>query len=503
MDEEFFSPTYILKDGKRSFKAYMLGDWILGKREQMIFSPIDGNIIGTVPRLTYAEVEPYIRELYEKGKWKIRNTPGYKRIEYLEKMADLIEKYREDFAESLVIGGGKTKAQALGEVNASIDRLRKAVLDIRKIYGEYVPGDWDPSTIETEGIIRKEPYGIVLAISPFNYPLFDTVAKFTYSAVAGNAVIIKPPSQVPIPSIMFARVVEASGFPKESFMVATVPGDEMDDIVSDPRIEVISLTGSSITGKKVLKAGGIKKYMMELGGGDPAIVFEDAEIAEASKLIATGIFSYAGQRCDAIKLIIAQSSIIDELKRNIVNVLSMVKVGDPRNPSTDMGPLISREAVDEMINGIRDALEKGGKLLYGGRVIEGNYVEPTLIEVEDKSALNEMSLYRDEIFAPVAMILSFETEEEAIKLANGRRFGLDASIFAKDLNKIRKTLRYLEYGAIYINDIPRHGIGYYPYGGRKESGIGRESIAYSIEEVMATKAIIYNYRGKKVFEYNI
>jgi glyceraldehyde-3-phosphate dehydrogenase [NAD(P)+] len=377
------------------------------------------------------------------------------------------------------------------------------VLDIRKIYGEYVPGDWDPSTIETEGIIRKEPYGIVLAISPFNYPLFDTVAKFTYSAVAGNAVIIKPPSQVPIPSIMFARVVEASGFPKESFMVATVPGEEMDDIVSDPRIEVISLTGSSITGKKVLKAGGIKKYMMELGGGDPAIVFEDAEIAEASKLIATGIFSYAGQRCDAIKLIIAQSSIIDELKRNIVNVLSMVKVGDPRNPSTDMGPLISRKAVDEMINGIRDALEKGGKLLYGGRVIEGNYVEPTLIEVEDKSALNEMSLYRDEIFAPVAIILSFKTEEEAIKLANGRRFGLDASIFAKDLNKIRKTLRYLEYGAIYINDIPRHGIGYYPYGGRKESGIGRESIAYSIEEVMATKAIIYNYRGKRVFEYNV
>jgi glyceraldehyde-3-phosphate dehydrogenase [NAD(P)+] len=503
LSRDFFSTIYEESDQGKRYKSYALGKWILGKTEQKIYSPIDNSLIGTVPRLSYSDIEPFIKELHESGKWKIRNTPGYRRIEFLEKMADLIEEYREEFIESLIIGAGKTRDQANGEVNASINRLRRAELDLRKIYGDYIPGDWDQTTLETESLVRKEPYGIVLAISPFNYPLFDTVAKFTYSAIAGNAVIIKPPTQVPIPSIMFARIAESSGFPKESLMVVTVPGSEMDGVVSDPRIGVVSLTGSSETGKKVLRAGGIKRYIMELGGGDPAIVLSDADISEASRLIAIGIYSYAGQRCDAIKMIIAHSSIKDELKNRIVENLEKVKVGDPRDPSTTMGPLISKEAVEEMMKGIQDAVEKGGKILYGGKSLGGNYVEPTLIEVTDKSKLSEMLLYKEEIFAPVAIIFDFNSEDEAIAFANGRRFGLDASIFAKDINKIRKIVRYLEYGAIYVNDIPRHGIGYYPYGGRKESGIGRESIAYSIEEVMAIKTIIYNYRGRKIFEYLI
>jgi len=207
---------------------------------------------------------------------------------------------------------------------------------------------------------------------------------------------------------------------------------------------------------------------MELGGGDPAIILDDADIEEASKLLAQGIYSYTGQRCDTVKMIIAHSSVEDELKRKIVERLEKVKVGDPRDPSTMMGPLISRKAVEDMMNGIKDALDKGGKILFGGRSLGGNYVEPTLIEIEDKTKLNEMLLYKEEIFAPVAIIFDFNNEDEAIKLANGRRFELDASIFAKDINRIRKIIRYLEYGAIYINDIPRHGIGYYPYGaGRK------------------------------------
>ncbi|MEM0178484.1 MAG: NADP-dependent glyceraldehyde-3-phosphate dehydrogenase [Fervidicoccaceae archaeon] len=503
MSEEFFSPAFEEREGMRRYRAYLAGRWIFGRNEQKIYSPIDGSVVGTVPRLTYEEVEPYIKELHESGRWKIRNTPGYKRMKYLEKMAELIEEHKNIFIDSLIIGAGKTREQASGEVNASIERLRRSELDLRKMYGDYIPGDWDQSTLETESIVRKEPYGIVLAISPFNYPLFDTVAKFTYSAIAGNAVIIKPPTQVPVPSILFARVAEASGFPRESLMVITVPGSEMDGIVADSRIGVISLTGSSETGKRVLKVGGIKQYLMELGGGDPAIVLPDAEIDDAARLIAAGIYSYAGQRCDAIKMIISHTSIFEQLKNKIVENLSKVKIGDPRDPSVTMGPLISAEAVEDMMRGIEDAVQKGGRILYGGKRLGGNYVEPTLIEISDKSKLNDILLYKEEIFAPVAIIFEYENDDEAIRLANNRRFGLDASIFGKDINRIRKLIRYLEYGAIYVNDIPRHGIGYYPYGGRKESGIGRESIAYSIEEVMAVKTIIYSYRGRRVFEYLI
>jgi glyceraldehyde-3-phosphate dehydrogenase [NAD(P)+] len=176
-------------------------------------------------------------------------------------------------------------------------------------------------------------------------------------------------------------------------------------------------------------------------------------------------------------------------------------VGDPRDPDTDMGPLIDERAAEEMLEAVREAERAGAKILVGGRRIKGSYVEPTLVEVRDKRLLRRLRLYRDEIFAPVAVITSFRDLDEAIEIANGRRYGLDAAIFGESIARIRKLIRYLEVGAIYINEYPRHGIGYYPFGGRKDSGIGREGIGYSIEYVTALKTIVYNYKGKGIWEY--
>ncbi len=483
------------------FKTYLAGEWVESEDYIDVYTPIDGSLIARVPKLSWSSIDSVIESVYSVGRWAARDTPGWKRIGILENLASLISEHREDLINALIVNAGKTRRQAEGEVDASIDRLRRASLDTRKIFGEYMPGDWDSTTIETEAIVRREPYGVVLAIIPFNYPLFDTVSKITYSFISGNAIIVKPPSADPIPVILLAKLMEKAGFPNKSFAVVTIPGRESSRLVSDRRISVISFTGSSETGRKILEVAGIKQFIMELGGGDPAIVLPDADIDDAASKIAAGIYSYAGQRCDAIKLIIAHENIYEELKKRLIDRLSRVVVGDPRKENVDMGPLIDSTAVKIMFEAIDDAVKRGGRVLYGGRSLGGNYVEPTLIEIIDKKILRESKLYQEEIFAPIALITNYRELDEAIQLANGRRYGLDIAIFGHDLEPIRKLIRYLEFGAIYINDMPRHGVGYYPYGGRKDSGIGREGIGYSIEYVTAYKTIIYNYRGKGVWTY--
>ncbi|MBO3763348.1 MAG: NADP-dependent glyceraldehyde-3-phosphate dehydrogenase [Thermoproteota archaeon] len=496
-----FKEIYKESDNVYVFKTFLSGKWVSSSTLRPVYSPIDGQQIAKVPQLTWEQIDSALEETYRIGKWNIRETPGDRRLAIVNKIADLMEENKEDFIRVLIENCGKTRSQAEGEVQVSIDRMRSAEFDIRKIFGEYVPGDWSDHTLESEGIVRKEPYGVVLGIIPFNYPLFDTVNKFVYSIIAGNAFLVKPPSADPLPILLFAKLVQESGFPNKAFSVLTIPGKESDKLVSDRRVNVISFTGSTSTGLKILSIAGVKQLIMEMGGGNPAVVLSDADINLSASKIAIGITSYSGQRCDAIKLILVEKPIYEELKKKLVEELSKFKIGNPWDENTNIGPLIEPTSVDEMINAIEDAKNLGGEVIYGGKRMGSTYIEPTLIEVEDKEKMLEMKVFKEEIFAPVALITNFEKDEEAIELTNMRRYGLDAAIFGKNIERLRKYMRRLEVGAIYINDYPRHGIGYYPFGGRKDSGIGREGIGYSIEYVTALKTIVYNYRGKGIWEY--
>ncbi|MFP3347137.1 MAG: NADP-dependent glyceraldehyde-3-phosphate dehydrogenase [Sulfolobaceae archaeon] len=483
-----------------SFKTYIAGIWTSTKDLEEVKSPIDLEVYAKVPKLNYEMVDMALETLYRKGRWEIRDIPGEKRLKVFHTLASLLEKFRQDFVNVLVIGNGKTPSAANGEVSAAIERLERADLDVRKLYGEYVPGDWSTESLEAEAIVRREPLGIVLAITPFNYPLFDVVNKFVYSTVAGNAFILKPASATPLPAIMFAKLAEIAGFPKEALAVITIPGKEMDKIVQDKRIGVISLTGSTETGEQVMKIGGIKQYVMELGGGDSALVMADADPKVSAQKIVTGITSYSGQRCDSIKFVFAEEPIYDKLKENLVEELRKVKVGDPRQDGVTMGPVIDPKTVDEFEFAVKDAVSKGGVILYGGKRLGATYIEPTLIEI-DKSKVKDLYLYKKEVFLSIAVLTQVSNIEEAIELSNGRRYGLDAALFGNDINKIRKAVRMLEVGAVYINEYPKHGIGYFPFGGRKDSGIGREGIGYTIEYVTAYKTVVYNYKGKGIWEY--
>ncbi len=496
-----FSEIYEIKNGIPYFKNYIAGEWVFAGAPRDVKSPIDLNVIMRVPDLPDDVIERAIDLVYSKGRWAIRDTPGEKRVLIYHKAADLLEKFKEDFINALIIGNGKTRAAAEGEVNSSIERLRRADLDVRRLYGDYVPGDWSTESLEAEAIIRREPLGVVLAITPFNYPLFDVVNKITYSTVAGNAVIVKPASATPLPALMFARVLELAGFPKSALAVITVPGSKMDKISADKRISVISLTGSTETGEKVIKAAGIKQFVMELGGGDPVFILQDADLKFAAQRVSIGMTSYAGQRCDAIKFILVEEPVYEEFKKYLLEELSKIKVGDPRDSSTTMGPLIDEKTADEVEYAVKDAQSKGAKILFGGKRLGPTYIEPTLIEA-DSSNIRNLYVYNKEVFAAIAVIMKVKSIDEALDIANGRRYGLDAAIFGKDVDKIRKIIRFVEVGAVYINDYPKHGIGYFPFGGRKDSGIGREGIGYSLEYVTGYKSVVYNYRGKGIWEYS-
>jgi glyceraldehyde-3-phosphate dehydrogenase [NAD(P)+] len=500
ISSDVFKDIYeIDSDGIIKFKIFLAGEWV--KRDSWfdVKSPIDLSVISRVSVPTKTDIDYTLKTLYEHGRWDMRNIPGYKRLNILYKVAELLEENSDDFVNSLIINAGKTVQNAKAEVNAAIDRLKNAELDLRNVTGDYIPGDWSYETIETEAIVRREPVGVILAITPFNYPLFDTINKLSYSILVGNAFAVKPASADPIPVILLFKILEKAGLPSRSLALLTVPGSEMERIVSDSRIAAISLTGSSETGNKVLKTAGIKQFIMELGGGDPAIILADADLKWAAQRVARGIYSYTGQRCDAIKIILVENTVYDDFKQSLIDELKKVKVGDPRN-DVDVGPLIDTATADEMMSAIDDAISKGGKILVGGRRLGPTYVEPTLIEAP-RDKIESMILFNKEIFAPIALITNIKNHEEAAELSNKRPYGLDASIFGKDILKIRYLIRHLEVGAIYINDYPRHGIGYYPFGGRKISGIGREGIGYSIEYTTAYKSIIYNYKGKGIWEY--
>jgi glyceraldehyde-3-phosphate dehydrogenase [NAD(P)+] len=482
------------------FEAYLAGEWQGGRDWIDVRSPIDSAVIARVPRIDSRQIEGMLDRLYAKGRWEFRDVPGGKRLETFHKVADLIAELEEDFTNTLVLNAGKTEPSARTEVRASVERLRHSDLDTRRILGDYVPGDWSEETIETEAVVRREPLGVVLAIVPFNYPLMDAVNKLVYSTIAGNAILIKPATSTPIPALMLAKVLETAGFPEHCFAVATVRGSEMGGLVSDKRIAAVSLTGSSKTGISVLGSAGLKQFVLELGGGDPAIVLDDAEVRLAAGRIVGGIVGYSGQRCDAIKLVLAGEPVYAAVRDEIAVGLDRIRVGDPREAETDMGPLIDEDAAREFDFAVHDAARHGGKVIAGGAIVKGNYVRPTLIEI-GKEEIADTVLYRDEVFAPIALLTKVDSSEEAIKIANGRRYGLDAAIFGRDMNKIRRLTRMLEVGAVYINDAPKHGIGYFPFGGRKDSGIGREGIGYTIDHVTAMKSIIYNFKGKGIWEY--
>ena len=400
----------------------------------------------------------------------------------------MLEKHRDEFIRILQIETGKTAQDAEGEFDASLQRLRFTKEEASRIFGEYIPGDWNTGTTEKMAMVIREPVGVVAAIVPFNYPLFIAATKIVPALLAGNSVVIKPSSSNPIAATLLASVLESAGVPEGSMNLVTGKGEEAGDaLVGSENVDMINFTGSTPVGRMISQKAEMKRLHLELGGKAYALVLDDADLDLAAQRCVYGSLKFAGQRCDAVSAVLAMEPIADDLVEKITAEVDRWKMGDPRDESVSIGPLINSRAAARISEQVSDAVAKGAELLRGGKS-SGPYFEPTVLDHVPQQA----TIATEEVFGPVVTIIRCRDVDEALKFARKSKYGLESCVFTKDFYLMWRVAKALECGGVTINDCPSHGIGYFPFGGIKQSGLGREGIGYSIDEMTRLKTIVFN-----------
>lgn len=488
-----WSEIRFTREGKRVYRLFIGGRWVESSNKKTfdVKNPVTGKLIARIQKATPDDALRAIESAH-KTKSVISEMPAVQRIELLEKIHELILKYQKDLVDMIVHEAGKPVIYAEGEVKATAERLHFAAEEAKTFQGEYIPGDITPDTVKKFAIVSRKPRGVVLAISSFNYPLYISIAKIAPAIVSGNSVVLKAASDDPICTLMFARLAELAGMPKGVFNVVTGSSSEIGDLmVSDSRVNMISFTGSTYVGKHIADIAGMKRIHLELGGKCPAIVLEDADLDLAVKECLAGTLKFSGQRCDAISRVIVVDRIANDFVERTLKGIKKWGVGDPRNRKTKIGPLINQKAIEKVEVLVNDAVEKGAKLLYGGKK-RGLYYYPTVLDNVNQN----MRIAWEETFGPIVTIIRVKDEKDAVKIANQSNFGLDACVFTKDIDKAVSIARKLEDGSVTINAHPSHGLGNFPFGGDKDSGIGREGLNYSIDEMTKLHTIVFTRISK-------
>ncbi len=485
----FFDPIHEAHDGVPAFKLFIHGMWVgaSGEATLPVDSPIDDAVVAYVPDSSASDVDAAI-DAAVGARRAIQSIPGVARVEILERARELLLQYRKDIEAVLTAEAGKPPNDAEGEVGATADRLALAARESHRISGEFIPGEWTKDARGRAAIVVRVPLGVVAAICPFNYPLFIAAAKAIPALLAGNAVVLKPASDTPLSMLLFARILEEAGVPPGAFNVVTGRGATVGEALSSSsKVAMVSFTGSTDVGEAIVRDAGIKKLHLELGGKGMAIVLDDADLHLAAEKCVDGSLKNAGQRCDAISAVLVVEPVADAFVKLLDEEVAKWKMGDPRQPGVKVGPVINRDAARHAEALIKDAVSNGATLVRGGKV-QACYVEPTLLDNVPFVA----RIAREETFAPVVTVIRIQDVDEALQVGKMSRYGLDSCVFTNDYRRVWRIAQDLQVGELTVNDHPRHGVGYFPFGGSKASGIGREGIGYSVDEMTELKTIVLN-----------
>jgi len=479
-------------------RIYIDGDWVDTSGTLSVDDLARGGVVGEIAAAGPAEARQAIAAAH-RMKDQLRQTTVVERAQWCEAVADGLLDRTEELADIIVREAGKPISSARGEVKEASKRFERAAEEARSVVanGEFREG----STAGHEGlhaVVKNEPIGTVLCITPYNYPLATTALQVAPALAAGNSVVLKPASKTPITAKILTEVIDSvEAIPEGT--VNFVPGqasDIGDVIVGDDRINAIAMTGSSNAGSHVASVSGMVNLTMELGGNAPAIVFEDADLDAAASNCAKGSFSYAGQRCSAISRVLAHDEIHDELVERLEASMDDWQAGDLFEAGTAFGPLISEAQADWVQELVEDAIETGADLVRGGArsapegtpdELEDQFFEPTLLA----NVPHDARIIDEEQFGPVAVVTRFEDREEAIEVANGSDLALDACVFTSDYDRAMSVANRVDAGGVRINGAPSHGMGDIPFGGNKKSGIGREGIDATIHAMMRKKSIVF------------
>lgn len=465
--------------------VYVNGEWIDGPETLTVTDLSENDTFAEVASADESLAQDAVSSADNTSE-ELRNTTLVERAGWLESIAEEIRELDTIIAETIAKEAGKPISSARGEVESAAERFDRAAEEVRAITGEYREG----STSGHEGweaIVKKEPIGPTLVIGPYNYPIATVSLQVAPALGAGNPVVLKPSSYTPATAIWLAEAIDnVEEIPDGAFNLVCGESREIGDpLAEDDRFDLIAMVGSSGAGEHVADESGMTRLHMELGGNAPALVFPDADTETAASNCVSGSVKYAGQRCSAVSRILAHEDTYDELVAEMESQMEEITLGDPMDEETTVGPAISESHASYIMALIDDAVEKGANILVGGDR-EGYWVEPTLLVDVPKDA----RILYEEQFGPVAAVAELENEDEMLEVADFGDLALDASVFTSDYNRALSVSDQLDVGAVRINGAPSHGLGDIPFGGNNRSGIGRQGLYTTIEDMMTTKSII-------------
>lgn len=469
----------------KDYSLFINGEWKRGEQFYDLKSPYSGEVIARIPLANKKDVI-HALDSAKKASRQMRKLSALERSKILERVSEKFEERLEECAYTLAMENAKPINAARGEIQRTIETYKFAAEEAKKITGETIPMDAAQSGKGRFGFTKKEPLGVIAAITPFNFPFNLVAHKLGPAFATGNTVVLKPASQTPLSAIMTAEIFEEAGLPKGALNVLFGKGGDIGDLlVTNPNVKMITFTGSVEVGLQIKEKAGLKKTTLELGSNSAVIVNDVNNIEPVARRCAEGAFAYSGQTCISVQRIYVHHTLYDDFLEAFIQETKRVKVGNPTKEDTVVSSLIHPKEAERIESWLQEVDSKN--IVQGGKR-EGSIIEPTVIT----NVNSDMAVSCQEAFAPIVSVNKYKDWEEAIKLVNDSQYGLQAGVYTNSIDKAFAAVHEIEVGGVIVNDIPSFRVDQMPYGGVKNSGTGREGIKYSMEEMCELKLGVFN-----------
>jgi acyl-CoA reductase-like NAD-dependent aldehyde dehydrogenase len=467
-------------------RMLLAGDWVGGAAVREVVNPWSGAVIDTVPSATAEQVDAALAAAVE-GARSMASTTAYDRSEMLNRAASLLEQRLEEFASLLSREQGKPIAEARGELARCPDLLRLSAFEGAQLRGEVLPLDAARNGAGKLGMAVRVPCGIVVAITPFNFPMLLVLHKVAPALAVGNAVILKPAGTTPLVALELAGLLLEAGLPPLALQCITGSGEEIGaQLCSDPRVRKITFTGSTAVGTEITRVAGVKRLSLELGGNAPVAVLADADVDEAARQVSVAGYANAGQVCISTQRVIVDRSVYADFLDALAPRVAAIRTGDPFEDGVGLAAMITRGEAERVERWIGDAVAGGARIVAGGER-DGSVHAATVVADVDPS----MRIFREELFGPAVAVTPATGSDAVLELANRNDYGLSAGVFTRDLDTALRFARRLEAGVVCINTAPPWRADLMPYGGVKESGIGTEGPRYAVHEMTEVRTVVF------------
>ncbi len=465
---------------------YLAGEWAESDTELDVTNPYDGSVVGTTFLASKGQLEKAIVAAEEAFRTS-RKTPTFDRVDLLKAFAAKLRQHRDEVARLITLEAGKPIREAEVETDRGVFTIETAAEEAKRIAGDVIPLDLLPSSKGRFGIVRRFAIGPIAGISPFNFPLNLALHKLAPALASGNPIVLKPPSRDPLTMLKIAEFLHDIGVPKGMVSVLPMDREVGDALVADERFKLLSFTGSPEIGWDMKRRAGMKKVVLELGGNAGVVIDDDADLDFAASRVRTGAFAYAGQVCISVQRVFIHEKVYDGFREKLLEQTAAIKIGDPLDRTTDLGPMIDDEAAARSQQWVEQAVAEGATIVTGGNA-EGRYFQPTIIE----HAKSTSFVCSREAFAPMVTLFKVPSFGKAIAGLNDSVYGLQAGVFTNSLERALVAFEEIEAGGVIINDVPTYRIDHMPYGGVKASGLSREGLRYAIEDMTEQRLMVIN-----------